>query len=381
MQARRGLSLTEVLIAIFVMAIGMIALLVLFPLGMLNMAWALKNNRTAQAIGDANAVADLPMFASGGGTATRFNLRDDPWYTTLFKNSGLYQQLFNTTQNNWTFNPQDPSTALALYVDPIGDLSLASPNPGSFVGGANQFNIPGLPPIPPGTNGFQVGVPRVSSTLAGNMMGAKNWCSQEDDVTFNLDGSVTVDQLSPVVERGRRYSWAYVCRWPRMSDLSVVQMSVVIYSARPSPLALNNGQIITTEPTYLGGGGFPAPNPKPAFWDVLAFLQGSTTATLAMPPSPGNPGGGMPWPAPVKRGDWIFDNTQITPNDVTQPMRFVSGYFYKVIGISDPYVNSIGKTVQDVQLDRPARTSGFSAVVLKNVVDVRDKSDGRMPVR
>jgi prepilin-type N-terminal cleavage/methylation domain-containing protein len=33
MNPRRGLSLTEVLIAIFVMAIGMISLLVLFPPG------------------------------------------------------------------------------------------------------------------------------------------------------------------------------------------------------------------------------------------------------------------------------------------------------------------------------------------------------------
>ena len=47
-QPRPGLSLTEVLVAMFVMALGLMALLTLFPLGALQIGQALKDDRTAQ---------------------------------------------------------------------------------------------------------------------------------------------------------------------------------------------------------------------------------------------------------------------------------------------------------------------------------------------
>ena len=47
MTRRSGVTLVEVLVAIFVMAIGLIALLTLFPIGML---------RVSQALGDARSV-------------------------------------------------------------------------------------------------------------------------------------------------------------------------------------------------------------------------------------------------------------------------------------------------------------------------------------
>ena len=47
---RAGLSLVEVLVALFIMALGMIALLTLFPLGALQMGQALKDDRCSQAV-------------------------------------------------------------------------------------------------------------------------------------------------------------------------------------------------------------------------------------------------------------------------------------------------------------------------------------------
>jgi len=47
-QVRSGFSLTEVLIAIFVLAIGMMGILALFPLGAAQMAQAIKDERTGQ---------------------------------------------------------------------------------------------------------------------------------------------------------------------------------------------------------------------------------------------------------------------------------------------------------------------------------------------
>ena len=42
-ETRKGFTLTEVLMAMFVMAIGMISLLALFPVAFHNAKWALDN--------------------------------------------------------------------------------------------------------------------------------------------------------------------------------------------------------------------------------------------------------------------------------------------------------------------------------------------------
>jgi hypothetical protein len=62
---------------------------------------------------------------------------------------------------------------------------------------------------------------------------------------------------------------------------------------------------------------------------------------------------------------------------------YSAGFFYKVVGVSDPYPdpNGSGLQVQELQLDRPAKADGFAAVYLSGVADVKEKSDGRMPVK
>src|ERR1700677_250755 len=58
MSSRRGVTLMEVLVAIFIMGIGMLAMLVLFPLGVLRMGLAIQNDRCAQACRMATAIAN-----------------------------------------------------------------------------------------------------------------------------------------------------------------------------------------------------------------------------------------------------------------------------------------------------------------------------------
>jgi hypothetical protein len=52
-----GTALVEVLVAIFVMGVGLLALLTLFPLGALNMARAIQEDRTAAVAVDAVALS------------------------------------------------------------------------------------------------------------------------------------------------------------------------------------------------------------------------------------------------------------------------------------------------------------------------------------
>ncbi len=58
MKSRPGITLVEVLVAIFIMAIGLLALLTLFPLGALSMAAALRDQRNSEAAEQANACAN-----------------------------------------------------------------------------------------------------------------------------------------------------------------------------------------------------------------------------------------------------------------------------------------------------------------------------------
>ena len=52
-----GITLVEVLVAIFVMGVGLLALLQLFPVGALEMARAIKDDRTAAVAAEASALS------------------------------------------------------------------------------------------------------------------------------------------------------------------------------------------------------------------------------------------------------------------------------------------------------------------------------------
>ena len=67
MQRRSGITLVEVLVAILIMGVGMIALLTLFPLGALNIAQALKDDRAATT--DGHQRHRCSMLTCGAGLA------------------------------------------------------------------------------------------------------------------------------------------------------------------------------------------------------------------------------------------------------------------------------------------------------------------------
>src|SRR5689334_25445658 len=100
MNRRPGVTLIEVLVAIFVVAIGLLALLTLFPLGALSMAQAIKDDRIA--LMASNAVATL---------------------RTMDVASDANVQAAMTQNNPGGYAPDTPSYA-ALF-DPVGYNSYA----------------------------------------------------------------------------------------------------------------------------------------------------------------------------------------------------------------------------------------------------------------
>src|SRR4051794_1968562 len=149
MTSRPGITLAEVLVAIFIMGVGLLAILVLFPLGALNMAEALRTDRAIQCVGQATAVANI------------FKLRHDPAVTAAL-------------------DKYPPSTgdlpSVPVYIDPFSSSAA--------IGTYNSPPGPGGSPSTPG-------LLRVSPTGMGAPAGGvgPRWFVLLDDLNFNPDGS------------------------------------------------------------------------------------------------------------------------------------------------------------------------------------------------
>jgi hypothetical protein len=453
--SRQGLSLTEVLIAIFVMAIGMISLLVLFPVGMSNTRWAIQNNRAAVAANNANAMSNLSLYDNASGKT--FSLRTDPAYrnslqwatddsgqpvfwnllaTTVDSLGNLLDPLNILQPNHWTYDTAGP--APVVYVDPIGATQWPStvatpPYAPSLLGlgmghsptgaGPINFNLRRTPLLPLGGvlgNAQSHGVPRVRSTAMPNALAARNGCVLPDDIAFEEFGRAvrTAEPNRPAipfVQREKRYSWAYMCRWPQANDPSIVDMSIVVYGGRP----MTNTATFSppNEVRYFGVPGTFAGLPR----NRRIFLRGSNEAVIIS---------AAPTGAPIRRGDWVLDNTLIMPQQTTSllgtvrycapftnelrvvrmrellpaiklplfdialpgnilgfnldtPLRtgISNGHFYQATSVSQVQAIPGVGYVQTIILNRPALADGYEMVHMPNVVEVIEKNVGTMPVR
>lgn len=193
MTRRRGVTLTEVLVAIFVTGLGLMALMTLFPIGALNMSQALKDDRTAHAAANANS------YIRTWWRTQVTNGQSDPWFAAQTGNG--------------------PSTP--VYIDPIG---LA------ITGG----DLPG-------------GIRRVSAPWASTNPQILERFSLLDDYTFNKNGLVRAPGNVP--EREGQYSWAYMVRRLRASDPRVLEYAIAVYQRRSLTLASSGG--------FTGEANFP----------------------------------------------------------------------------------------------------------------------------
>src|SRR5438270_13029204 len=106
---RRATTLIEVLVAIFVMGLGLLALLTLFPLGVMSMAQAVKDDRAAHAVANAAAIAEF------------MDLRNDPLLFPPPAPSDLFLRPFpGTTPPDLSTLPNYDGSSYPVFVDPIG---------------------------------------------------------------------------------------------------------------------------------------------------------------------------------------------------------------------------------------------------------------------
>jgi hypothetical protein len=322
MRVRHGTTLMEVLVSIFVMAIGLIALLALFPVGAFEMADALRDSRISACIANATSIASA------------WNLRHESNVTQAFSLPGSVANFVDVSQPPWIMGPSYP-----VYVDPMGATTYA----------LNSYSrnwVAALAPMTSYTGQGRAGIRRVTTSFATTSSVAANavfapvqWCCLLDDITFDKNG--TPDMSTGSVQHTYEYSWAYLLRRPKNSVPSVVEMWVVVYQHRPLLLHGNSA--------LLNQGG------DETFYS--AVVRTPKLVTLTWP--------NLKSPPAVRPGSWILD-CSATPNPTDNRSQPGNARFYQVVGVTE----NLGST--DVEVDSPIMGPPPSTPtpVLWNVGDV-----------
>jgi prepilin-type N-terminal cleavage/methylation domain-containing protein len=339
---RRGVTLTEVLVAIFIMAIGLMALLTLFPLGALNMAQAIKDDRCGTGGYNSAAVAQAAwriLYESQGGGDP------DPNMTPMLLNAG---QLYWPNLPDFSTAPQPAGPGYPLFVDPFGYNGLYGPNPGPTVTPLSWHTwLAGQAGTAAGA-GVATGIPRYSAAqpVPGPNAPLTNWTStfgffsNNDDLTYDENGVPP----NGLVERRRQYSYAWLVRRVSSLDATQLNLTVVVYSGR----ALQSTPDVAAqgETAYAATFGTNGPN----------------TVTIT-------PGAGQDKPA-VRRGSWILDATVTA----TLGNGAQGGYFYRVVDITELGNNSLLLELQTPYQAPSGPGVTSTVIVLDNVAEVFQKA-------
>jgi hypothetical protein len=352
MRHRPAITLVEVLIAIFVMGIGMLALLVLFPLGALSIARALQDDRAAQAAANATA------WANAVDLRHDLQVMENPAAGSL----GPFRDPFGGTPPALVAPYGGPS--FPVFIDPyyyrLGSTSIGN------------FTVAGVPVTP--------GFARRSLSLSGLVPGrtmpltaaeTTRWFTLLDDITFKsgepADGTPEVP-AGGFVKRGGRYTWAYLLKRPRAYSPEVVDLSVVVYGSRPVQVPGGENSYFAASDTSVP----PNPNILNVYWN---------------PASTDKP--------PFRKGVWVLDTTvDLTPNPASpaQPWQVPRGYFYRVVGTTDLGLDTgTGLNVTQLEIQSPLKavlpppnpakpSPGMGTIVLmEQVVEVFDRGSGWKP--
>jgi len=270
MRGRSGITLVEVLVAIFIMGVGLLAILVLFPLGALNMARAIRDDRAAHCGAQASAIANM------------WDLRHNQAVT----------QWLDTPPTAWPIPDASWQTPLAdtpsypILIDPFGAAVLSTPV-GKRVG-----TTPGVLRVSPatGTGPDQLPLP------PNNALVGERWFTFLDDLHFAPDG--TPNGTPAAVQRYGLYTWAYLARRPQHGNKSVVDLVVIVYKGRQT-------LVPTDEP----------------FFEVSP-VSPKETSSLTLVNVVGEPD--------LRVGGWLLDTSVVIPRAGTQT---VAAQAYQVTDI------------------------------------------------
>jgi len=196
MSLRKGLSLVEVLTAIFITGLGIISILTLFPLGAMRMAQAFRDERSALAAYNAEQ-----FFRSYWKKHVVEAAPPDPFIWALDQPApGMPPCL-----------PHEPS--YPVVIDPMGYLARGRQN---WVGDS-------LTLIP--RRNLQVVDQVVDTNLTAALSLSLSLCSLRDGITADDNGN-------PTPEREFRYNFLWVVQRPRNADRFHANLTIVVFDRR-----------------------------------------------------------------------------------------------------------------------------------------------------
>lgn len=323
---RPGFSLTEVLIAIFVLALALMGILSLFAFGMVRMGQAIKDDRCALA--NHNATTQLRLYWKDQlelvpplqvqPNMPPYQVRDYFFDAMLNPNAPYlppagvippaYQSAVTPPIPFYVNLPSYP-----VFIDAVGFN-----NPYN-VGQPQQFWIGGTPGTIPrrslrdidyiwnGAANAYVPNPYKQLFIDHNF-------HLMDDVGFANDGTPTnssgqtmsalpAGQKVGQVQVDGRFSWAYLLRRPKAILWDVADLTVVVYSGRTSDAPIAETLCMAN------------------------FVPGTTELTLLYTGNRPN----------VRKGVWILDATMFQPvaSSLGPTTPEPHGFFYRVIAVTN----------------------------------------------
>jgi prepilin-type N-terminal cleavage/methylation domain-containing protein len=354
MTRRRGLSLTEVLVALFIMALGAIAILTMFPLGALQMGQALKDDRTAQAAGQADGYMrwywkHYIIDGAGSGINEPFvqAMQDPNSNVSPITNQQPYPSsplipLLTTpgpdpVNPTWIRPDAESGPSYPVAVDPMGWFARSGKQDQWWVGLDGSL-VPAFfgklarrsfspNPTPLRSPPYPLNQPPLPSVMLSPAQ-AQRTCSLLDGLTYAPDGtaadangqSTAVSGNPP--QRELRYNWLWVLQRVHNNDPNTATMTIVVFDKRAH--------------LYV-----PQPPSHPE--RVYAAVAGTTSV--------GSTSVQFPTALPVLKGGWIADVSTTTftyqdpqpPNPMGQPTppipRTIPAVrncnFYRVVSITD----------------------------------------------
>jgi hypothetical protein len=324
---RPGVTLMEVLIATGILAVGMLAIMALFPIGAVSMARAINQNRAADHAANSDAMfryywkkAWLDQNGNirpirGGPVGT--NAVDvDPYLVN-------YLDTYPSAPNIVAVAGDTSAPSLVVLVDPIGYHTQT---------GQSQIYICGSNTFPTRTSLAAAEadpLPRTRVRLTTLL----------DDMSWDVNGEPSA--LAGQLDRGGRYNVAWLIQRQKNSVPHEVRLFVLVYGGR-SPTDTPSAE--TQYPNSFVTGYYSNVDPKP------------NTITVPIPAGQTMPN--------VRRGSWIGFSTIVAPQGGG---AYTSLDMYRVAAVTD----NIAASQQVVlELEQPLRSYDVNSLVGANYNNV-----------
>jgi prepilin-type N-terminal cleavage/methylation domain-containing protein len=309
-RTRPGVTLVEVLVAMFVMALGLLALLTLFPLGAMQMAQSLKDDRSKQTAQQADAFMQAYWRHS---VRTGSNPQDIVLTQALNDPNSGPPAPYNALPYPSPFTPLPPQLmtqvgpvplpSYPVLVDPLGVFARTNGSPEQFW--VSPATAPRLPR-------------RYLALAAYNSTLAVQTCCLVDDMTFQQNG-----QPNPTLDRQGRYTWAAIVQRPRNNAPDVANLTILVFDGRPPLLAAPGDEVVV----QLAPGAL-----VPGARSVQLDVPNRSTDQLPL----------------VRKGGWIMDGT-IDPNSGVR-----NANFYRIAGVTEG-AQGATTTTYVLDLDTPIK--------------------------